>query len=189
MTFTDLPPNWLQLPLTDPTLATNVVDLYVSVGDRRHGVLSALLCDAQARFLAAIHLDLPENAPLTSPKSCAKALAPLIPALQLRPDGALLLALGRPTHDPTSDQAWLQAAQHTCQTAGIHLLAFYIATPTHLYRPALPDPRPVTSPTNPGSPSETVGSVASVAPAAPAASAASTSTTRRPTASTSAPAT
>ncbi|WBQ08093.1 hypothetical protein [Kribbella sp. CA-293567] len=138
MTYSDLPANWLDLPLTDPTLAADVVDLYVSVGDRRQGVLSALLCDSGARFLAAIHLDLPERAPLTSPKSCAKALAPLIPALQLRPDGALLLALGRPTRDPTSDRAWLEAARKTCETASIHLLAFYIATPTHLYVPSLP---------------------------------------------------
>ncbi|WP_433004652.1 hypothetical protein [Kribbella sp. CA-294648] len=140
MTFTDLPANWLTLPLTDPDLAANVVDLYVSQGDRRRGVLSALLCDADTRFLAAIHLDLPEEGPLTSPKSCAKALAPLIPALQLRPGGALLLALGRPRPDPASDHDWTQAALQTCRAASIRLLAFYLATPGRLQRAPLPAP-------------------------------------------------
>jgi hypothetical protein len=140
MTFTDLPANWLKLPLTDPNLAADVVDLYVSQGDRRRGVLSALLCDAEARFVAAIDLDLPEEGPLTSPKACAKALAPLIPALQLRPDGALLLALGRPRPNPASDHDWTKAALETCRAASIRLLAFYIATPGHLHRATLPTP-------------------------------------------------
>ncbi|NEA30428.1 hypothetical protein [Streptomyces sp. SID13031] len=137
MTFTDLPANWPDLPLTDPALAADVVDLFVSQGDRRRGVLSALLCNAEARFLAAIHLDLPENAPFISPKACAKALAPLIPALRIRSDGALILALGRPTPDPSSDHAWNQTAIQTCQSASIRLLGFYIATPGHLYAPPL----------------------------------------------------
>jgi hypothetical protein len=147
MTFTDLPANWPDRPLTDPALAAHVVDLFVSEGERRQGVLSALLCNAQARFLAAIHLDLPQNFPYISPKACVRALAPLIPALELRSDGALLLALGRPTPDPTSDQYWSQAAVQTCQAASIRLLGFYIATPGHVYAPHSPTPTPTAPPT------------------------------------------
>ncbi|WP_020390723.1 hypothetical protein [Kribbella catacumbae] len=138
MTFTDLPTNWPNLPLTDPARAADVVDLFVSAGDRRRGVLSALLCNAEAHFLAAIHLDLPEGASRSSPRYCGKALAPLIPALQVRPDGALILALGRPSADPASDHDWTEAVARTCQAASIRLLAFYIATPDHLYAPPLP---------------------------------------------------
>lgn len=138
MTFTDLPANWPDLPLTDPALAADVVDLFISAGDRRRGVLSALLCNAEARFLAAIHLDLPEGSLRSSSKFYNKALAPLIPALELRSDGALILALGRPAADPTSDHNWTQAVTQTCQAASIRLLGFYVATPDYLYAPSLP---------------------------------------------------
>jgi hypothetical protein len=145
MTFSDLPTNWLTRPLTDPVLAANAVDLFVTEGERRQGVLAALICDRRARFRTSILLDLPRDAPLASPKSCIRALAPLIPVLEGRPDGALILALGRPKPDPPSDDDWTQAAIHICRTASIRLLAFYLATPTDLHAVPLhatppPDP-------------------------------------------------
>ncbi|MDX6264181.1 MAG: hypothetical protein QOH84_5869 [Kribbellaceae bacterium] len=148
MTFSDLPTNWLTRPLTDPVLAANAVDLFVTEGERRRGVLAALICDRRARFRTSILLDLPRDSPLASPKSCIRALAPLIPVLEGRPDGALILALGRPKPDPPSDHDWTQAAIHTCRTASIRLLAFYLATPTDLHavplhaKPRLNPPRP-----------------------------------------------
>jgi hypothetical protein len=140
MTFSDLPTNWPTLPLTDPKLAADVVDLFVTEGERRRGVLAALLCDGRARFRTSINLDLPKDSPLASPRACLKALAPLVPVLEGRRDGALILALGRPRPDPPSDHDWTQAALQTCRSASIHLLAFYLATPTELH--AVPLPRP-----------------------------------------------
>ncbi|GAA0929864.1 hypothetical protein GCM10009554_12530 [Kribbella koreensis] len=148
MTFSDLPTNWLTRPLTDPVLAANAVDLFVTAGERRQGVLAALICDGRARFRTSILLDLPRDAPPASPKSCIRALAPLVPVLQCRPDGALILALGRPKPDPPSDHDWTQAALQTCQAASIRLLAFYVATPTELHAVPLPTPPPP-SPTRP----------------------------------------
>jgi hypothetical protein len=143
MTFSDLPTNWLSRPLTDPTLAANAIDLFVTEADRRRGVLAALICDGRARFRTSMLLDLPRDAPLASAKSCVRALAPLVPVLEGRPDGALILALGRPRPDPTSDHDWTQAAIQTCRTASIRLLAFYLATPTELRAVPLPGtPRP-----------------------------------------------
>lgn len=137
MTFTDLPRNWIDLPLTDPALAANVVDLYVTEGDRRSGVFSALLCDEKSRFIASIQLDLPDYADDPPTDTCEEVLDPVIPALQLRPDGALLLALGRP--GPTTpvplDLEWSRAATHLCQLADIRLLAFYVATPGQVFLP------------------------------------------------------
>jgi hypothetical protein len=155
MTFSDLPANWLTRPLTDPVLAANAVDLFVTEAERRQGVLAALICDRRARFRTSILLDLPRDAPLASPKSCIRALAPLIPVLESRPDGALILALGRPRPDPPSDDDWTQAAIQTCRSASIRLLAFYLATPTDLHAVPLPSPaRPPRKPTprDPGRP-------------------------------------
>ena len=135
MTFKDLPRNWIELPLTDPTLAADVVDLYVTEGDRRSGVFSALLCDEKSRFIASIQLDLPDYADDPPTDTCEEVLDPVIPALQLRPDGALLLALGRP--GPTTllplDHEWAKAATHLCHLADIRLLAFCIATPGQVF--------------------------------------------------------
>jgi hypothetical protein len=138
MTFHDLPLNWTDLPLTDPTLAANVVDLYLTEGDRRCGVFAALICDHQARFIANINLDLPDYAE-DPPDTCEEVLDPVIPALQLRPDGALLLALGRPgpAASPLIDHDWTLAATHICHAANIRLLGFYVATAGHVYRPEL----------------------------------------------------
>ncbi|MFI5706847.1 hypothetical protein [Kribbella sp. NPDC051620] len=149
MTFNDLPTNWLTRPLTDPVLAANAVDLFVTEAERRQGVLAALICDGRARFRTSILLDLPRDAPLASARSCIRALAPLVPVLQGRPDGALILALGRPEPDPPSDHDWTQAAIQTCQTASIRLLAFYLATPTNLHAVPLPTPPRPPGPTSP----------------------------------------
>ncbi len=139
-----------QVPLTDPDLAADVVDLFVSQGDRRAGVLSALICDADARFLAAIHLDLPEEtAHSPQPKSCAKALAPLIPALRLRPDGALLSpsAAQDRTHPQTT--TWTPnggALQPTCRAAIDPPAGLLLATPDSLQLAPLPTPTPTRQP-------------------------------------------
>lgn len=137
MTFTDLPRNWTDLPLTDPALAASVVDLYVTEGDRRSGVFSALLCDEKSRFIASIQLDLPDYADDPPTDTCEEVLDPVIPALQLRPDGALLLALGRPGPGmPVPlDLGWSRAATHLCRLADIRLLAFYVATPGQVFLP------------------------------------------------------
>lgn len=167
MTFSDLPTNWLTRPLTDPVLAANAVDLFVTEAERRQGVLAALICDRRARFRTSILLDLPRDAPLASPKSCIRALAPLIPVLESRPDGALILALGRPKPDPPSDHDWTEAAIQTCQSASIHLLAFYLATPTELHAVPLPTPlRPARPPL--GAPRRPVGPAPATTPPGPA---------------------
>lgn len=43
MSFEDLPPTWPSLPLSDPVLARDVLDLCVSHADRRRGGLSVLV--------------------------------------------------------------------------------------------------------------------------------------------------
>ncbi len=57
MSFEDLPPNWPSLPLSDPVLTRDVLDLCVSQADRRRGGLAVLvlrwnLALAQPLFVA-----------------------------------------------------------------------------------------------------------------------------------------
>ncbi|WP_405059770.1 hypothetical protein OG474_44550 [Kribbella sp. NBC_01505] len=139
MSFLDLAPSWTDHPLTDPTLAADVVDLVVSQADRECGVFAAILCGPDARFRAVVLIELsPDQAPpLDTPNLCATALHPIIPAMREEPGSPLLLALGRPGPPtwPDIDNEWSTAATHLCQAAQVPLLGFYIATPTHLYQP------------------------------------------------------
>ncbi|MFF1819954.1 hypothetical protein ACFVWG_21815 [Kribbella sp. NPDC058245] len=152
MSFLDLAPSWSDYPLTDPTLAADVVDLMVSMGDRYRGTFTAILCGPDARFRAVVAIDLPAyfaaeatrlDTPnldlpgLDTPGLCATALHPIVPALRTEPGAALLLALGRPGPPtwPDLDHEWSTAATHLCRAAQVPLLGFYIATPGHLYQP------------------------------------------------------
>jgi len=140
MSYLDLAPSWTDRPLTDPALATDVIDLLLTHGERSRGTFAAILCDPTARFRAVISIDLraefPGHAPDT-PALCAPALHPIVPALRTDPDAALLLALGRPGPPtcPTTDTEWSTAATHLCRAAQVPLLGFYIATPDHIYQP------------------------------------------------------
>jgi hypothetical protein len=144
MSFRDLAPTWSDQPLTDPTLAADVVDLLVSHGDRRRGTFSAILCGPDARYRAAVAIDLHTEfadpaSTLDPPGLCATALHPIVPALRTEPGSCLLLALGRPGPPtwPDIDNEWSAAATHLCQAAQVPLLGFYIATPDHIYQPLL----------------------------------------------------
>jgi hypothetical protein len=63
MTFFDLPPDWRHRPLTDHPLATNVVDLYCTAGDRSQGAITLIICDEKNHFKGAIAIDLKDLTP------------------------------------------------------------------------------------------------------------------------------
>lgn len=140
MTYLNLPKNWSALSLSDPELAADVVDLFVNEGERRRGVFTALICDEQDRYLAAIGIDLSGHFNDLQPSDCAVALKPVLGALQEYPRRSLLLALGRPGPPewPEVDTEWAEAATHICQAATINLLGFYIASPTEVHALNLP---------------------------------------------------
>lgn len=142
MSFLDLAPEWADQPLTDPTLAADVVDLMVSDRDRHRGTFTAILCGPDARLRAVVAIDLPDEfadqlPPLDTPGLCATALHPIVAAIRDEPGSCILLALGRPGPPtwPDVDNEWSTAATHLCQAAQVPLLAFYIATPDHIYQP------------------------------------------------------
>jgi hypothetical protein len=130
MSFQDLPKDWSGYPLSDPTIAADVVDLQINVGDRRLGILKALLCDEEDHFLMTIDLNLPGRIQDVRPSSCGKLLEPIVQPLQDSPGGSLVLALGRPgpAEWPAVDSEWAEAASQACGAVGVRLIGFYVAT-------------------------------------------------------------
>lgn len=144
MSFHNLDPAWTTQPLTDPAVATDVVDLMVSLGERQRGTFTVLLCDPDDSYRATITIDLRSQfAALTpalgTPDTCSSVLSPIIPAVHTAPDTPLILALGRPGPAvlPELDTEWAEAGTHLCQAAGIRLLGFYIASGSYIYQPLL----------------------------------------------------
>jgi hypothetical protein len=156
MSFYNLPPTWTNQPLSDPTRAADVVDLMVTLGDRRRGTFTVLLCDPDNHYRAAVTLDLPEDfaAPVEHITSlhggshdrragtagvCSSALDPILPAVRTAPGTGLILALGRPgpPFQPEVDTEWAEAATRICQAADVRLLGFYVASADHVYQPQL----------------------------------------------------
>ena len=167
MSFHNLPPTWTNQPLSDPTRAADVVDLMVTLGDRRRGTFTVLLCDPDNHYRAALTLDLPEDFAgpvehITSLQGgshhrragtagashhhragtagvCSSALDPILPAVRTAPGTGLILALGRPgpPFQPEVDTEWAEAATRICQAADVRLLGFYVASADHVYQPQL----------------------------------------------------
>ncbi|MFG1622248.1 hypothetical protein [Kribbella sp. NPDC049227] len=164
MSFQNLPPTWTSQPLSDPARAADVVDLMVTLGDRRRGTFTVLLCDPDNHYRAALTLALPEDFatpiehvgphhhragtasnhhPAGTAGVCSSALDPILPAVRTAPGTGLILALGRPgpPFQPEMDTEWAEAATRICQAADVRLLGFYVASADHIYQP---QPQPQT---------------------------------------------
>ena len=63
MSFDDLPSDWPTRPLTDPTIARDVVDLVVREADRAQGCLSILLCSREHRLVQPVTINDVEGVP------------------------------------------------------------------------------------------------------------------------------
>ena len=136
MSFLNLPTDWSETPLSDAALAADVVDLCLSVGDRRLGVLKAIFCDSEDRFHGQVEIELRDRHDqlhLTDPRA---VLEPLAVALRSAPSNSVLLALGRPgpASWPAIDKDWAETATTICADSNIPLLAFYVATPEEVHR-------------------------------------------------------
>jgi len=116
MTFLDLPPNWPQLPLTDTTLAADVLDLVVNDDDRRRGALCVLFCRSDDRLAQPCMAGDLESMP--SDATPSDVLAPIVAALrETDPNGSMVLGLARPRGLRITDQdrEWHQAAIDLCR--------------------------------------------------------------------------
>jgi hypothetical protein len=139
MTLKNLPENWSDRPLSDPSIAVDVVDLFISKADRHRGMFVVLLCDDQDRLLTPIAVDglsgggsLDEMGDIVDvePEDCEVMLKPFLLAAQAGTDSGLLLAMGRfgPSDLPEVDEPWAEEAARLCREYGVRLIGFYVAT-------------------------------------------------------------
>jgi hypothetical protein len=137
MSFEDLPPNVRELPLTDPRLAGDVIDLIVSEESRHHGSFGIMMCDDRDRGVKPILFsDKDEVVNLEGVTQLLRLVLPLVAEI----DGAVLLGRGRRRglQPDDTDRAWHQRAIDLCAEHGVRLLGFHVATRDGVF--ALPEP-------------------------------------------------
>jgi hypothetical protein len=129
MTFQDLPADWPSMPLTDPRITDDVLDLMVSGRDRDQGAIILLLCDPADRLIqpcAVGELDDSQEA-----WTHREIIEPFAQALEnLEPEGSILVAIAR-SHGlaiSDDDRAWHQAAIDGCRASGVRLLGVHVVT-------------------------------------------------------------
>ncbi|TDO47079.1 hypothetical protein EV651_12573 [Kribbella sp. VKM Ac-2571] len=141
MSFENLSATWADEPLTDPDVTADAVDLMVSLGDRRRGTFTILICDPADHYLATVAIELPAtfSSDFSPAQLCETALHPITPAVHTAPGTGLVLALGRPgpARMTDLDTQWARAAGTICAATGVRLLGFYVATKDGVYQPAL----------------------------------------------------
>lgn len=128
MSFDDLPESFDHLPLDDPALAVDVVDLFVSHADRLGGSVCLLLLDEGLRLRQPCLIgDVPDDA---DPGQMAPFLEEL--ARMVAGDGgAVLFARGRDGSVllTDADRAWHEMVIDACRAGGARLVGAYLATP------------------------------------------------------------
>jgi hypothetical protein len=137
MSFENLPKNWPTLPLTDPALADDVVDLVVSDEQRANRCIGVLICDDQHRLMVPISIGPFEDDDNTEENWLATttAIAEVVKGV----GRGAILARGRPSGQVCdTDRAWHQRAIEAFAAHGLELIGAYLATHRGVWR--LPDP-------------------------------------------------
>ena len=137
MTFEDLPDRANEIPLTDPVVAGDVIDLIIGLADRAGGCLALMICDSEDRGVQPVLVgEVPEDA---DPGGLVNLLRAVAPMLQ-ESGGSVLVGRGRAhgVRATDADREWHEAAIRSCREAGIRLLGFHVATAEGVLR--LPDP-------------------------------------------------
>lgn len=124
MTFHDLPKNFRDLPLDDPTLRADAVDLFVSHADRESGCLALVALDESHRVTAPVVIN--EMGP-ADPDEMRYVLSMILG--QLRP-GGLVAAIGRDGSSliTDTDRACHQVVVDVCRELDVELLGTYVAS-------------------------------------------------------------
>ena len=126
MTFDDLPADWPTRPLSDTTIAADIVDLVVREGDREGGCLSILLCGDDHHLIQPLTItDLDGEPRVVHREPFDAFLSHLGTEL-----GGIVVAVGRPggLHPDDEARAWHEAAIASCREHGVPLLGTYLAT-------------------------------------------------------------
>ena len=129
MSFETLPENWPALPLDDPALAADVVDLIVGEEDRAGGCVGLLLLDDTLRLAQPFLVgEVPEDADSARFAAFVEHLAPML----TENAGALVFARGRPGSLllTDGDRSWHESVVDACRRAHVRLVGAYLATPS-----------------------------------------------------------
>ncbi|GAA5161563.1 hypothetical protein [Ornithinimicrobium tianjinense] len=124
MSFEDLPDNWPERSLADPTFAADVVDLCVSDADRRIGGLSVLLARLDGALSQPIFVGSIPAEELTDAVTRLVEVAEHLPGV-----GGVVLSLVRPWGAVSdADRVVHQHAIEVCRASPVPLLGTYVVT-------------------------------------------------------------
>ncbi|MCO5300974.1 MAG: hypothetical protein M9886_13565 [Candidatus Nanopelagicales bacterium] len=127
MSFKDLPPDWPDIPLTDPTHIANVLDIFVSMKTRMNGGLLVLLCDPLRCPMQPI---LVEDFGRRPPEDGDQALKNMATSIaEVLPGATVLCAIARRggLSITADDRAWRTAI--TRAFADVPLIGVHVVTP------------------------------------------------------------
>lgn len=133
LSFDQLPPDWPTRPLTDPFIASGVVDLCVPLRDRDAWSVAVLLCDADSRLLQPCLVgDVPR---VSNDLDKLRLLKPFAQFAREQ-DGGLLVVRARPGQRAVDeeDRSWARVAQHACDVRSVPLVGVWLATPRGIRR-------------------------------------------------------
>lgn len=124
MTFHDLPANSRDLPLDDPALRADLVDLLVPPEARDSGCLVLLMLDGAHRCEVPVLVD------AMGPPDPERVRRVVERVLEELPVPAVVAALGRPGSPlfTDGDRACHQVVVDLCRERGVDLLATFVAT-------------------------------------------------------------
>ncbi|NLE99095.1 MAG: hypothetical protein GX596_14075 [Propionibacterium sp.] len=129
MSFEDLPEKWDHLPLTDPRLAADVVDLFLSNSDRLEDSLLILMLDDAHRLLQpAVMGGVPWRCTTLERQRTLESLADL-------PVPAMLLAFSSPYPLPADVLwRWRRDVARLCADGGPEVTEVFAVTPSSVVR-------------------------------------------------------
>lgn len=137
MSFDDLPDDLRSLPLTDPVVQADVIDLILGHEVRHGGSVALMICDSFDRGVQPVVVsDIPDSADATALGDLLDLLLPMVG----QDHGAVLVGRGRSRSlVPTDrDREWHQCTIDACHRHGARLLGFFLATPQGVE--AMPEP-------------------------------------------------
>jgi hypothetical protein len=150
MSFEDLPSDWPQRPVTDPTITADLLDLVVTERDRAAGALGVLLCGRDERLLQPLVVEMPGYRLSAAERRrgfdniCAAFCHLGEPTAGGEVDGGnadlgILVALARSGAPvvTSGDQRWRGTAEQSCERYGVALLGVWLVTP-EVIRPLPP---------------------------------------------------